>query len=130
MIDELIAEFDYNVSDCEMKMQIFIREWITQCTDLKLSFFHFANERKTSYVQGKLLKKMGVTAGVSDVFISRSSHDNKYKGLWIELKSPGKKPSKEQLAFMAERKKEGYWAFWSDDLSVIINKIKLFYNIY
>lgn len=129
MIDELIAQFNYDVKDCEQKMQIFIHEWITQCTDLKPSFFHFANERKTSWVQGKILKKMGVTPGVTDIFLSRSSHDGKAKGLWIELKSPGKKPTKEQLQFMDDRVKEGYWAFWTDDLKYAIDGIKLFYKI-
>lgn len=129
MIDDLIKNFNYDVAQCEQKMQIFIRQWIVQKTPLANSFFHFANERRTSWSTGKTLKAMGVVAGVVDIFISLSSADGKYKGLWIELKSPGKKPTKQQLDFISQRKAEGYWAIWSDNIETVIRAIKLFYNL-
>lgn len=128
-LQKLIDSFDYNTKDCEMKMQIFIKQWIDQCTNLSLSFFHFANERKTSHVQGNLLKKMGVTSGVSDIFITKSTQCNTYKGTWIELKSPGKKPTASQLSFIEQRKAEGYEAFWSDNIGFVINRISSLYSL-
>lgn len=62
---------------------------------------HFANERKCTMYQGRILKRMGVTAGVADFFLAIPV-DGKC-GLWIELKIGKNKPTKEQIKF-AERK--------------------------
>ena len=111
----------------ENTMQIYIRHWVKQKTDLIESFFHFENEGKTSWVRGKVQKKMGVVSGVSDIFISRSN-DN-YKGIWIELKKKGKKPTKEQYSFMEQMRSDGYHATWCDTINAAIEEIKLFYSI-
>lgn len=116
--------------EIELKMTIICREFVLQklaFTGLIESFFHIKNEGKTSQRQGKLNKRMGVTAGVSDIFLSRSN--DQYKGLWIELKTPGNKPTKEQLKFISDRIAEGYWAFWTDDLKFAIREIIRFYNV-
>lgn len=78
-------------------------------------FHHFANERKCSWQEGRLLKSMGVKRGVSDIFLAVPIKD-KY-GLWIELKvDKGRlkvdkgKLSSEQIAFMERKISRGYEA--------------------
>lgn len=124
-----MIEFDYNVSNVETKMQIFISEWIKQETNLFDSFFHFANERKTSWQYGSQLKKMGVKAGVADIFISKTTNCNQYKGTWIELKAPKKKPTNHQNKFLQQMRSEGYYAFYSDNIEQSIAIISKLYNI-
>lgn len=118
----------------ETIMMIQIREFIVQKTDLIDSFFHIANERKLDvkhnggcWQTAKLLDRMGVTPGISDILISKPNID--YAGMWIEVKAPGKKPSPAQCKFIKNRNKENYYAFWSDDIEYIINKIIKFYDI-
>ena len=111
----------------ETTMQIYIRHWVKEKTDLLPSFFHFENEGKSSWVRGKLQKKMGVVSGVSDIFISRSNAS--YKGIWIELKKKGKKPTKEQKDFMEQMRSDGYYTTWCDTIDAAIQEIKLFYSI-
>lgn len=67
---------------------------------------HIANERKTSWVEGHLLKRMGVKRGVPDIFIS-VPYNGKH-GLWLELKANGNKISKEQQSFLKRKELQGY----------------------
>ena len=69
---------------------------------------HIANERKTSYNQGKILKKMGVKRGIPDLFLSVP---NSYAhGLWLELKAGKGRLSKEQQEFLTRKRLQGYEA--------------------
>lgn len=70
--------------------------------------FHVGNERKCTPQAGALLKRKGVTAGVSDIFIMRPSH--LWHGLIIELKVKGGKLSPAQDKFLAQMNMEGYCA--------------------
>jgi hypothetical protein len=74
--------------------------------ELKDDFHHFANERKCSYYEGNILKRMGVKKGVPDFFLALPQ--NGKAGLWIELKVGTNKPSKEQLAFLERKAARGY----------------------
>lgn len=74
---------------------------------------HIANERKASIHYGRLLKMLGVKAGVSDLFLAYPS--KVYHGYWIELKAPGNKPTDKQLEFMHKMRKVGYASNWFDD---------------
>jgi hypothetical protein len=67
---------------------------------------HFANERKCSELEGKILKRMGVKKGVSDLFLALPL--NGKSGLWIELKVGNNKPSQEQKEFLARKIIRGY----------------------
>lgn len=69
---------------------------------------HFANERKCSWSQGKILKAMGVKKGVCDIHLGAPSF--KYHGLWIELKVDKGKLTKEQIAFIHRKNQKGYFA--------------------
>ena len=70
--------------------------------------FHVANERKTNYMMGHLLKRKGVKKGVSDYFFLRASQG--YHGLVIELKTNTGVLSKEQKEFLEVMNKEQYLA--------------------
>lgn len=72
---------------------------------------HNANERNTSIQRGAKLKRMGVLAGVSDIFIPEMfcvSHEIVSPGLWIELKIKGNYPSVKQREFLYKMFLNGY----------------------
>lgn len=102
-----------------------IREWVIQNTDLP--FMHIANERKASPQYGAFLKRMGVLAGVHDIFIMRSNHY--YKGLWVEVKVGTGKPTPAQLKFADDVLNEGYFAHFVWGADEGIEAIKAFYDI-
>ena len=101
--------------------QIKVAEFVKQCTDLP--FIHVANERQTNPRHGAILKRMGVRAGVSDIFIPRANEF--YHGLWIELKTLKGRPSESQRQFCREMQDEGYeatFAYGADDAIAIIRE--------
>lgn len=49
--------------------------------------FHIPNGRKRNKIDGGILKKMGVLAGVPDIFVAKQSKCLKYNGFFIELKA-------------------------------------------
>ena len=109
----------------EQIMQIQVCEFVKQTTDMP--FIHCPNEGRRSKYLGELLKRMGLYPGASDCFMPRGN--GLYKGLWIELKVPPNKPTKNQLAFMAEMRKEGYQALVAYSSDEAIEIIKDFYYL-
>lgn len=99
----------------EQSEHINIVNWFNyQFPDLKDDLHHFANERRCSIQQGRLLKRMGVKKGVSDFFLAIPL--NGKSGLWIELKVGKNKPTKEQVVFIERKVLRGYecalvWGF-------------------
>ena len=90
----------------EQACQVSAIAWLRHYNkEAELSTYHFANERKCTIQQGRLLKRMGVKPGVSDLFISIPKH-NKH-GLWIEIKIDNNYPSKEQKDFLEREFKNG-----------------------
>jgi len=67
---------------------------------------HFANERKCSVIEGRILKRMGVIRGVSDIFIAIPA--NGKAGLWVELKVGDGKLSSDQKIFLERKTERGY----------------------
>lgn len=93
----------------EQADHINIVNWFNyQFPELAPDFHHFANERRCSVQQGRLLKRMGVKKGVADFFLAFPM--NHKGGLWIELKVGKNKPSKEQLEFLERKVARGYEA--------------------
>jgi len=74
--------------------------------ELEDDFHHFANERRCSVQEGRMLKRMGVKKGVADFFLAFPV--NGYAGLWLELKVGKNKPTKEQTAFAERKISRGY----------------------
>lgn len=69
---------------------------------------HVANERKTSPIQGAMLKAQGVRAGWPDLFLAIPA--GPYHGLFIEMKSMKGKASDKQKEIIAMLREQGYKA--------------------
>jgi hypothetical protein len=91
----------------EQIIQINFINWFKHAyPELKKYIFHFANERKCSLAEGKVLKRMGVSAGVSDIFLAYPKNDK--HGLWIEIKYGKNKLTDSQKKFLINMDKVGY----------------------
>lgn len=107
--------------------QINFINWVNRhLPEIAQDTHHFANERKCSIQQGRLLKRMGVKKGVADIFIAVPK--NGYAGLWIELKVGNNKPTKEQQAFLARKISRGYSAVcvwgWEAAKDIVLSYLK------
>ncbi len=107
--------------------QIKVMEYLRQCHP-NIPVIHIANQRQTSPEHGRLLKRMGVRAGVADLFFPCSGVAGK-KGLWIELKSSTGKPSELQLDFLSEMILADYEAKVCYGADEAIEVIKCFYSL-
>lgn len=105
--------------------QIKVIDWIKQCTDLPV--IHIANERRCSFQQGKILKRMGVVSGASDLFIPRASKN--YHGMFLEIKTEKGKLTKNQIQFIEDMNNEGYYSLYAHGSDNAIAIIKDFYGI-
>lgn len=76
--------------------------------ELADDFHHFANERKCSVQQGRILKRMGVKKGVLDFHLALPFGE--FHGLWVELKVGKGKLSPEQIDFINRKNARGYFA--------------------
>jgi hypothetical protein len=100
------------------------------CEDLRkhqIPFYHFVNEGKRTPQNASLLKKMGMTAGISDLFMPRGNQT--FKGLWLEIKTDKGRPSPAQLKFQAQMICEGYAANISYGYDESLYIIKNFYKL-
>lgn len=76
--------------------------------------FAIKNEEKSgSKIVGGRFKASGVKKGVADTFLPVAKGN--CHGLFIEMKKPGGKPSKEQLEFGEKVQKQGYGWCWCDN---------------
>ncbi len=81
-------------------------DWIRTQKNIYPYAFHIANERKCSIYRGKILKRMGVKSGVSDIFISIARGG--FHGLWVEMKIGKNTLTPNQKRFMDDMKYQGY----------------------
>lgn len=109
----------------ETVMQIQVYEFVKQNTELP--FYHFPMEGKRSHMYGKILVRMGMISGVSDIFMPRGNLH--HKGLWIELKTAKGKISPVQGIFMKKMIDEGYLACVCYSTDEAIKLIKDFYDL-
>ena len=94
--------------------------------ELADDFHHFANERRCSIQQGRLLKRMGVKKGVADFFLAVACNGN--HGLWIELKTGKGKLSPEQIKFLERKTSRGYIAVAAWGFEAAVEIIKTYLN--
>lgn len=106
--------------------QIKVCEWLKQLHP-EIPFLHIANERTCNVVYGRILKRMGVRKGVSDLFMPRGN--TTCSGLWLELKSAKGKLSLPQIEFIDEMIVLGYAAHVAFSAEEAILMIKDFYSI-
>ena len=85
-------------------------DWIRSRQDIKPYAFHIANERQTTPQQGRILKRMGVRSGVSDIFIGLAK--GRWHGLFLELKAGNNTPTESQEQFMYDMASQGYYCIW------------------
>lgn len=91
--------------------QIKLFDWIRSRKDIFPFCFHIANERQTSPQQGRILKRMGVKSGVSDIFVGIPS--GRFNGMFLELKAGSNVPTDNQEKFMIDMSSQGYYCIWS-----------------
>lgn len=87
--------------------QIKVFDWI-RFHGLDKYSFHVPNERRSTPQHGAILKRMGVTSGVCDLFILKPS--GRFNGLAIELKVKPNKPTPAQMKFIETLNANGYLA--------------------
>ncbi|MGL4341229.1 MAG: VRR-NUC domain-containing protein [Lactococcus lactis] len=113
----------------ELSLQQSFFKWLSlQHPTLEPFCFHIANEGKRSEIGGYQLKLAGLKKGICDVFCSFPSTDG-FKilcGLYIEFKSKGNKPTKEQLNFIDLVNRNGYCAVWVDNLDDAMYEFNLY----
>lgn len=71
--------------------------------------FHTPSEGRRGYRQQNAIKQMGVRKGVPDLMLPLPT-GCAYKGIAMELKAPGKKPTPEQAAFLIYLRHAGWYA--------------------
>ena len=108
----------------EQQIQIAVCDF---CRIHKIPFYHIANERKSSMVYGKMLKRMGVIAGFADCFFPRGNET--FKGMFLELKSAKGKPTASQIDFLGKMMTEGYFTAITYGTNETLLIIKQFYGI-
>ena len=92
----------------EEQMHMAVMGWLMSERRFRDDVYHFANERACSFGYGLKLKKMGVRAGVSDIFFAKAR--GPYHGLWVELKTQTGRFTKPQLQFIANQMRNSYYA--------------------
>lgn len=80
-------------------------EWAAYIPELRWAF-HIPNGGSRNKIEAANLKRQGVKAGVSDIFIPVSR--NGYHGLFIEMKVGRNKPTTNQMEFLHEMREAGY----------------------
>lgn len=73
----------------------------------KAMAFHIPNGGKMNVATGARLKRMGVRRGVPDICVPCAHYE--YRGLYIELKAEGKKPTPEQRKVLEHLEQQGYF---------------------
>lgn len=74
-------------------------------------FYHLFNEGKRNPFEAK---SVGIKAGVSDYHLPVPT--SRHIGLWLEMKAPGKEPTKAQERWLSDMSVLGYQCHWCDNL--------------
>lgn len=92
----------------EEQEHLCLMDWINLHPLLREITIHIPNEGKRSFYIGKKLVKMGLRAGVSDLFIPYPN--NGYHGLWLEVKCKNGHLTFAQIEWLSKMRKLGYAA--------------------
>lgn len=106
----------------EESIQKAVIEWVRLDPLLRKVIFHIPNEGKRTWHFGRLLKLLGMRAGVSDLFIALSRHG--FHGAWIELKSSKGVLTPAQKEFMRDMSGQGYYVTTCYSIDEAIGVIK------
>lgn len=88
---------------------------VSWARNMGLPLISIPNHGKRSAWGGQREVMMGLTKGVSDLFLARPK--NGKGGMWIELKSRGRVPTFEQTEWLYHMRDEGYEIGWFDNVA-------------
>lgn len=112
----------------ETQEQIAFMDWVRLQPNIHPYCIHIANQRRANLAYGRLLKRMGVRAGVSDIFIAMPR--NGACGLWIEFKrSKGGVISDEQRTWLCRMLDVGYSAKIAHGCDEAIAIVKTYFGM-
>lgn len=119
------------MNSSEAVHQKMIIEWCewqkTKYPELDM-IFHITNEGKRSKRTGAELKRMGLKRGIPDICLPVPNE--KYNGLWIELKADKtKRLTKEQKEWLEKLNRYGYKALRCNGADEAIDTIKDYLKI-
>ena len=93
--------------ESDHQIALFVWAKLMQAQHPELSLLHaIGNGGKRNLIEAVRMKREGVKAGVSDVFLPVAR--GKFHGLYIELKVKGGKLSDDQKWWLSETTKQGY----------------------
>lgn len=115
------------IEPTETEMQIALMDWAAYHPILKEYLFHIPNGGSRHIAEAVKLKRMGVKAGVSDLFLA---YPNKEKhGLFLECKKKGGYLTHSQGTWIDRMKSVGYDAHvaygFEDAKNVILDYLSL-----
>lgn len=97
------------------------------CEYSGIDIVHIPNEGKRSAHYGAELKRLGMRKGFPDLFIPKARKG--FHGLFIELKvDVTRKPTKEQLAWIAKLNEEGYYTTVCYGADAAISEIRKYFK--
>lgn len=106
----------------EQACQINLVNWIKYTFEsAKKDLYHFANERKCTPQHGRILQRMGVQAGVADLFIGIPRHGK--GGLWLEIKIDKNQLSPAQKEFLERQIQNNFAAACCWDLDACMRVV-------
>lgn len=92
--------------------------------------FHIPNAGRRGgrlgLLDGVRFKKLGLKAGVPDLFISEPIHP--FHGFYIEMKAPKERPSKEQNEMLTRLGLRGYKTTWCNSFDDFKLKVENYFN--
>jgi hypothetical protein len=104
-----------------------VMDWVRLHDILNGLVIHIPNEGRRSERYGRLLRDMGMRAGVSDLFICMAKHG--FHGAWIELKSARGRISTEQALFQLDMANQGYFTMVCYSIDEAIKTISWYTGI-
>lgn len=105
--------------------QAVIAWWAKACAGFdvpEVMLFAIPNAGKRGPVLGRIMKREGMRAGVSDLFLACPNPFG-YHGLFIEMKTPDGAMSEAQKYFQSKATVKGYAAFACYDFDQAVNLI-------
>jgi hypothetical protein len=99
-----------------------VMDWVRLNDSIKDLVIHIPNEGRRSERYGRVLKDMGMRAGVSDLLILMQRHG--YGAAFIELKSKKGIVSKEQKKFLEDMELQNYFTCVCRSIESCIDTIK------
>jgi hypothetical protein len=90
------------------------------------TLFAIPNGHKRNAITGAILKREGVVAGVADLFLMKANQ--KYNGLWVEVKTDKGKQSESQKEFERKALREGYKYVICKSIDQFVNEVETYIN--